>query len=141
MSHVKYPSNSSFTSTKLNRALSYPTTTCSGWVSVEYESDGIPTPGSTACSCSKLLTSAEAQYGTAESISNAYFSRWDYYTTIKTSLPASYNVPADCCVKCGVTAHDVQLHFWPVETSTKGVANASTTNAPTPYSLVSDGFT
>ena len=116
------------------------------WSTVYYESDGIPTKGSTACSCTVVLTSAEATYGTYGPVAtwyNNYSSTWETTTYIELELPLpdSYSVPKDCCVKCGVTAKDVRLIYWPIKTTIENATSNMMTAIPTPYGVVSDGFT
>lgn len=115
---------------------------CSGfWSSLFYESDGIPTKGSTACSCTAVLTSAEDDFGVEASEHYMQAGTLEAITSLKLPLPASYSVPKDCCVKCGVTAKDVRLLFWPVETSAKNATGDWIPAISTPYGLISDGFT
>ena len=117
-------------------------TQCSGyWSTIDYETDGIPTIGSTACSCTAVLTSAEATYGTVGSLYNVFASTWETTTAIDLPLPDSYSVPKDCCVKCGVTAKDVRLLYWPIKTTLENATSNIVTAIPTPYGVVSDGFT
>ena len=115
---------------------------CSGfWSTVWYESDGIPTKGSTACSCTAVLTSAEHNYGVEASDYVMQAGTLEAITSLKLPLPASYSVPSDCCVKCGVTAKDVRLLFWPVEISAKNATSNWISATSTPHGLISDGFT
>ncbi len=110
---------------------------------VAYETDGIPTPGYTACSCTALLTSAESKYGSLNSIFDADASTWVMTPTLTGPLPSSYMVPDDCCVKCGVTAKEVRLFYWPIETDAKNSTSGATTTTTTSnlYGSISNGFT
>ena len=116
-------------------------TKCSQFVA--YETDGIPTPGYTACSCTTVLSSAVSKYGLVTSYSYFIASKWFTTTSLTGPLPTSYIVPDDCCVKCGVTAKDVRLFYWPIETDAKNATSGSTTMTTTssPYGFISDGFT
>ena len=49
--------------------------------------------------------------------------------------------PTDCCVKCYITAGEIQVFYWPVDTDTKRVTNASVPLVSTSKSLVSNGMT
>ena len=83
---------------------------------------------------------------------NSDGSLWSETATVKTVTDPTYTPPRDCCVQCLVSAKDVQILYWPIETATSGnnrsAANnlsatvaPSTTAAPTPYSFVSNGIT
>ncbi|KAK0516133.1 hypothetical protein JMJ35_000736 [Cladonia borealis] len=131
-----HPEISNFTGTRYSSG-----TKCSQWV--DYESDGIPTPGYTACSCTAELSSAESKFGSLSSYSFIGASAWVTTTTLPDPLPTSYTVPEDCCVKCGVTAKEVRLFYWPIETDTKNATSGSTTmtTKSAPFGFISDGFT
>ena len=87
-----------------------------------------------------MLTSAEAIYGTEDNDAVGFEGSLSWDTSLKLPLPTSYTVPENCCVKCGVTASDVRLLFWPIETSVKNTSG-TTEATSTPYGVVSDGFT
>ena len=114
-------------------------TQCTSSQEVAYESDGIPTLGYTACSCSDIRKSAGSTYGSLTSYYNNYFSTWDTSTALVLPLPSSFPIPRDCCVKCGVTAKRVRLLHWPIETGSKNVTAQSATDIP--HGFVSNGFT
>ena len=114
-------------------------TQCTSSQEVAYESDGIPTQGYTACSCSDIRKSAGSTYGSVISFYNNYFSTWDTSTSLVLPLLSSFPIPRDLCVKCGVTAKRVRLFHWPIETGSKNVTVQSATDVPHGY--VSDGFT
>lgn len=97
--------------------------------------------GSTACSCSDLLKSAEATYGSTTTFTPYLASTPATITTLSLPLPTSYIIPENCCVKCGVTANEVRLLYWPIETDAKNATSNPITTAPIPYTLVSEGFT
>ena len=88
-----------------------------------------------------MLTSAEDNYGVEASDDVMQAGTLLPITSLKLPLPASYSVPSDCCVKCGVTAKDVRLLFWPVETSAKNATGNWISPTSTPHGLVVDGFT
>ncbi|KAM0794385.1 hypothetical protein BDR22DRAFT_977776 [Usnea florida] len=136
------PTNSSTSYSGHNKTTTTAVAQCSGfWSTVFYESDGIPTKGSTACSCTAVLTSAEDNYGVVASDYVFQAGTLEAITSLKLPLPASYSVPSDCCVKCGVTAKDVRLLFWPVETSAKNATSNWIAATSIPHGLISDGFT
>ena len=116
---------------------------CSGfWSTVDYESDGDgPIWGSTACSCTAVLTSAEDDYRIGVTDYWTAKGTLESWTGLTLALPALYSVPKDCCVKCGVTATGVRILFWPIETSAKNATDNRTPLTTTPYGLISDGFT
>ena len=115
---------------------------------------GPPNPDvySTACSCNALV-SAHASTAT----STFRYSLDTVTETLTTFTDASYIPPDNCCIKCWITANDVQIIYWPVETSAPTRENATLassrwkanstsesgtiTAAPSPYTLVQDEFT
>lgn len=77
-------------------------------------------------------------------------SLWSETETVSTVTDPSYTPPRDCCVQCLVSAKDVQILYWPIETATSAnnlstasnlSITAAPTAAPTPYSFVSNGIT
>ncbi|KAF6223722.1 hypothetical protein HO133_000565 [Letharia lupina] len=47
-----------------------------------------------------------------------------------------------CCIKCWITARDVQVFYWPVDADTRSLTNTSApTTTVNPQSLVSNGVT
>ena len=73
-------------------------------------------------------------------------SLWSEIDSVKMVTDPAYIPPQDCCVECLITAKDVQILYWPVETASNAnnmskTANLSITAAPTPYTLISDGQT
>ena len=111
------------------------------WSTIYYESDGIPTRGSTACSCTAMLSSAEDDYRIEVTSYYTAKGTLESWTGVSLALPASYSVSKDCCVKCGVTATGVRILFWPVETSAKNATGNRTPLTTTPYGFISDDFT
>lgn len=110
--------------------------------------DGPPHPAyySTACSCNAIVSSRVTTGPTIVTGMNSDGSLWSETQSVKIVTDPSYIPPRDCCVECLITAKDVQILYWPVETTSSPnnlstVANASTTAAPMPYSLVTDGQT
>lgn len=74
---------------------------------------------------------------------NSDGSLWSETETVQTPKDPAYTPPADCCVQCLITAADVQILYWPVETASPNnlstANNFSVTAAPpaaTPYSYV-----
>ena len=114
-------------------------TLCISSQEVAYESDGIPTQGYTACSCSDIRKSAGSKSGLVTSYYNDYFSTWDTSTSLVLPLPSYFPIPRGCCVKCGVTAKRVRLFHWPIETGSNNVTTQSATDVP--HGFVSNGFT
>ena len=109
--------------------------------------DGPPSPEeySTACSCNAIVSSVVTMGMTTVTGMDANGSLWSETEPVKTVTDPSYVPPQDCCVECLITAKDVQILYWPVETASSG-NNQSTTNmtspaAQTPYTLISDGQT
>ena len=116
---------------------------------------GPPNPDvySTACSCSDLYSAH------ASTLISTFQDRVGPVTeTLTTFTDSSYQPPDNCCIKCWISASDVQIIYWPVETAppdwrngtattsgwnaTSALPRSSTiTAAPTPYHLVQDGFT
>lgn len=114
--------------------------------------NGPPSPEqfSTACSCIAIASSVVTTAPTIVTGMNSDGSLWSQTATVKTVTDPSYTPPRDCCVQCVVSAKDVQILYWPIETATKA-GNLSTANnvsitaapaaAPTPYSFVSNEIT
>lgn len=59
---------------------------------------------------------------------------------VATYLESALSPPEHCYTQCIIDASEVQILYWPVETSTGKANNVATTVAPTPYTLVFDGF-
>ncbi len=111
---------------------------------------GPPNPDvySTACSCSNLFSSHAA------TIISTFANRVGPVTETLTSFTdTSYEPPDNCCIKCWISARDVQIMYWPVETETPKPKNATygynatstyhatLTATPSTYTLTSDGQT
>lgn len=112
--------------------------------------DGPPGPGiySTACSCDAIVSSVVTEAPTVVIGMNKDGSLWSATETISTVLDPAFTPPTDCCVECLITAADVQILYWPVETAspnnTSTANNLFVTAAPpvaTPYSYVENGMT
>ena len=112
--------------------------------------DGPPEPAdySTACSCNAIVSSVVTVAPTVVTGMNSDGSLWSETATVKTVTNLGYTPPTDCCVECLITAADVQILYWPVETaSTNNLSTANnlsiTTAPPTPtsYSYVENGVT
>ena len=110
--------------------------------------DGPPRPGyySTACSCNAIVSSVVTAGPTVVTGMNSDGSLWSETESVSMVTDPAYVPPRDCCVECLITAKDVQILYWPVETvknanNLSTTANLTTTAAPTPYSLVSNGQT
>ena len=116
--------------------------------------DGPPAPAyySTACSCNAIVSSVVTDGLTTVTGMNSDGSLWSETATVKTVTDPTYTPPQDCCVQCLVSAKDVQILYWPIETATStnnlsaannlsAIVAPSTTAAPTPYSFVSNGIT
>ncbi|KAL6720091.1 hypothetical protein ACLMJK_002012 [Lecanora helva] len=110
--------------------------------------DGPPNPAvySTACSCNAIVSKHVGTVQTVVTGMNSDGSLWSETQPVKAVTDAGFIPPKDCCVECLITAKDVQILYWPVETAGAAnnlttAANFSTTAAPTPYSLVSNGQT
>ena len=82
-------------------------------------------------------------YGSLATLAKIGASRWFTTTILTGPLPTSYIIPGNCCVKCGVTAKDVRLFYWPIETDAKNATSGAATMITTsiPSGLISDGFT
>ena len=117
---------------------------------------GPPNPGvySTACSCSELVSAH------ATTITSTFQDRVGPVTeTLTTFTDTSYQPPDNCCIKCWIDSKEVQIIYWPVDeptlqnqsangtvngngwNATATVQDSTITAAPTPYSIVQDGFT
>lgn len=102
-----------------------------------------PADYSTACSCNALVSSHATLTNTT--VVGPGFTE----TETATAVIDNYLPPQDCCIKCWISAADVQVFYWPIETgpSTPPNATARVINstvaapAPNPYSMVSDGIT
>ncbi len=112
--------------------------------------DGPPGPAdfSTACSCNAIVSSVVTVAPTVVVGMNSDGSLWSATETVSTVTNPAYTPPTDCCVECLITAADVQILYWPVETVTPNnvstANNLSITAAPpvgTPYSYVEHGMT
>lgn len=116
--------------------------------------DGPPEPAdySTACSCNAIVSSVVTNGLTTVTGMNSDGSLWSETGTVKTVTDPTYTPPQDCCVQCLVSAKDVQILYWPIETATStnnlstannlsAIVTPSTTAAPSSYSFVSNGIT
>ncbi|KAK0510888.1 hypothetical protein JMJ35_006440 [Cladonia borealis] len=116
--------------------------------------DGPPEPAYyyTACSCNAIVSSVVTNGLTTVTGMNSDGSLWSETATVKTVTDPTYTPPQDCCVQCLVSAKDVQILYWPIETATStnniltannmsAVVTPSTTAAPPSYSFVSNGIT
>ncbi len=80
--------------------------------------NGPPSPEqfSTACSCNAIASSVVTTAPTIVTGMNSDGSLWSQTATVKTVTDPSYTPPRDCCVQCVVSAKDVQILYWPIET-------------------------
>lgn len=93
--------------------------------------NGPPGPAdvSTACSCNALVKSMVTAMPTVVTGMSDDGSLWSETQTISAVPDPAYRPPADCCVECIITAADVQILYWPIETA--GANNLSTVNQST----------
>ena len=95
--------------------------------------DGPPSPQNyaTACTCDDIVNCVVTTFPTVIMGMDSNGSVWSSADTVSSANDPMYTPPEDCCVQCLVSAVDVQIIYWPIETDPPIVQNGVIENGST----------